>query len=502
MTEPKVVVVGAGLAGMAAALRLAEMGCRVKLFEEDARIGGQAGSALRADRYEDHGFHVAFPWYVNFLRVAEEVGAASHWEPCNSYHQLRVGEYPHFHTLRSVLSLGTFYADLTNGLISVPDRILYYYTLLDLLSRRYSGPQARSDESVDAFLGSRWYTTPGSRREIDRLLLTAHATPTTQSSARTWRAAISAFARAGQPLCYMPRLSLEESLIAPYRRHLESLGVELLTGWRLVRADATGNEIERLLFDTPGGRREIVCHQVVMAIPHHAVAALEGNAIERAGLITTGFRSLISRPLASLHLHLSRRLDALPREHVSLVGSSLAISLVDVAHTRPGRGGSELNIILGAPGDLLTSSTDTVVKEVVKESRCYIPDLSLDDVADAFYQPHVKEPLYCNDVGSWDNRPAATTCLNNLFLAGDYCRSHVDVAGMEGATVTGLCAADAVRHRLSLPSRPVAIAVPEPVSLSAVTAARIVLSPLAAATRVLSSRYLSPRPAGSSPSSL
>ena len=43
------------------------------------------------------------------------------------------------------------------------------------------------------------------------------------------------------------------------------------------------------------------------------------------------------------------------------------------------------------------------------------------------------EPLLVNTAGSWDNRPEATTAIENLFLASDYVRTHTDLATMEGA---------------------------------------------------------------------
>ena len=54
--------------------------------------------------------------------------------------------------------------------------------------------------------------------------------------------------------------------------------------------------------------------------------------------------------------------------------------------------------------------------------------------------------LLMNDVGVWQFRPKAETGLENLFLAGSHCRSDVDMASMEGATVTGLNAANALTN--------------------------------------------------------
>lgn len=54
------------------------------------------------------------------------------------------------------------------------------------------------------------------------------------------------------------------------------------------------------------------------------------------------------------------------------------------------------------------------------------------------------EPLLINTAGSWDLRPTARTDIPNLFLAGDYVRTNVDLATMEGANESGRAAANAL----------------------------------------------------------
>lgn len=54
------------------------------------------------------------------------------------------------------------------------------------------------------------------------------------------------------------------------------------------------------------------------------------------------------------------------------------------------------------------------------------------------------EPLLINTVNSWKDRPTARTAIPNLFLAGDYLRTNVDLATMEGANEAGRQAANAI----------------------------------------------------------
>lgn len=55
-----------------------------------------------------------------------------------------------------------------------------------------------------------------------------------------------------------------------------------------------------------------------------------------------------------------------------------------------------------------------------------------------------EEPLLVNTVDSWKDRPTSTTRIPNFFLAGDYVRTNIDLATMEGANESGRTAANAI----------------------------------------------------------
>jgi hypothetical protein len=54
------------------------------------------------------------------------------------------------------------------------------------------------------------------------------------------------------------------------------------------------------------------------------------------------------------------------------------------------------------------------------------------------------EPLLINKTDTWASRPEAATALDNLFLAGDYLRTHTNLASMEAASESGRRAANAI----------------------------------------------------------
>jgi oxygen-dependent protoporphyrinogen oxidase len=72
-----VVVVGAGIAGLAAAFRLQRAGCRVTVLEKDDRVGGRM-STIEHDGYRiDAGASVLMSNYTRMLRLISDAGLTS-----------------------------------------------------------------------------------------------------------------------------------------------------------------------------------------------------------------------------------------------------------------------------------------------------------------------------------------------------------------------------------------------------------------------------------------
>jgi 4-hydroxy-3-methylbut-2-en-1-yl diphosphate reductase len=75
MSEPRVIVIGGGLAGITAALDCARVGAEVALLESRGRLGGAAYSFQRDGLWVDNGQHVFLRCCTEYQRLAHELGA-------------------------------------------------------------------------------------------------------------------------------------------------------------------------------------------------------------------------------------------------------------------------------------------------------------------------------------------------------------------------------------------------------------------------------------------
>jgi uncharacterized protein with NAD-binding domain and iron-sulfur cluster len=126
-------------------------------------------------------------------------------------------------------------------------------------------------------------------------------------------------------------------------------------------------------------------------------------------------------------------------------------------------------IVYGKPAKRCTR--EQVAKEVLEQIKAHLNDNGTDvltddmihswhlDPAIAWHASRRRnsndEPLLVNTVGTWPKRPQAPTKIPNLFLAGDYVQTDVDLATMEGANESGRAAVNALLAASGSNAKPV-----------------------------------------------
>jgi oxygen-dependent protoporphyrinogen oxidase len=128
MPNKKVIVVGAGMAGLAAAFRLRQAGVDVTVLESSARVGGRIATDSRDGYLIERGAQLITSTYRNTLGLVKELGLESQLKPTSPWMAIVKDGKP-----RRIPSGAMFpiYA-VTSGLVSIPDlmRFIWHTTKL------------------------------------------------------------------------------------------------------------------------------------------------------------------------------------------------------------------------------------------------------------------------------------------------------------------------------------------------------------------------------------
>jgi uncharacterized protein with NAD-binding domain and iron-sulfur cluster len=533
--RPTALVLGGGLAGMTAALELAKAGSDVTLIERGKYLGGKAGvedgnpacNPAPGARYE-HGYHIFAPWYHNVFglmkeagveRVGAEIGdpslnspallpvrrwyyldhrrgsglALKSWSLPRSLSDVTLADFPR--------EFAGFVGDLLKAATTSPiptlDTLLYFYFVLDMIGKPLNRRAEIDRVTRSGLLRSRWYRTPRMQRMERESMLKATAIPVHEMSAFTAKKLSSFFLHNSNPPLWALNCDLDDGLIAPIERLLRRRGVQIRQGTVVEEIRVGSRGVETVVVrDGQGVQERLSADAYVFALPLDVADDLLGADVYRLDPSISKLSKLRVAPMAQLELHLTKRIPNLPKEHVFLSASTrrvpphdLGMSFVDQGalwsnHDRK-RFPHRLAFIAADFAPLRNMEPDEQYELMLREIQRFMP-LNTADVAHWNLIPNVAQGkrLFINSVGSWPDRPGATTALPNLFMAGDWVRNDVDLACMEGAVSAALdCAHVAsifLSRRGNISVRPTASLVPH-YPERWLQAATLLLSPAAAA---------------------
>lgn len=485
MTPPRVAIVGGGLAGLAAALRLAERGCRVTVYDAAARLGGKAGADSHANSCVDHGYHVFPPWYVNVWRLIDDLGIRDRLHDCDRFHLLRRDQFPRVATVERPGELRNLWRNIRSGLGPFLETVLYFYSVVDLASQPYRVRSYLDRITVNAFVRSRFYRTEWLAKRLGADILRATSITSYLVSAMTVRNVFRYWIRYPAPMTSIFDRDLQTGLIQPLAERLVALGVEIRLAHRLDRIELLGSRVTALhLCDTSTATaRRVEVERAILAVPPEVLVRFVDEELFRAAPKLANVRYLQSAPMAMLTLTLKSRIPHIPREHVFLEESKYQITFLDLAWAWTGLRTSVLSVVAADYAPLISLSETVAVDEIVREIGRYVPEVYPDNIADVVFAPHIDTPLCLNTVGSWQWRPTARTGIENMYVAGDYCRAQVDIVSMESAVESGLAAAEALRADDAL-APPIEVAQPAIPPRWQLVLVRVALLPFIACVRL------------------
>lgn len=497
MTDaPRVTIAGGGLAGLTAALRLAERGYGVKLYEQKSILGGNIASRPGAGGVElDVYPHMYVGWYRNFWRLLEQVNDVDRkqlFTPMSTVKQLRRGEFPKFTGPNDMYSFTHTFQNIFSGVGPVPDMIVFGYSNVDLLAERLNPTMLPDDVTVGGFLNARPYMTDAAAAAFDTFMTNVWAIPTSLVSAADYRDYLAYCLSSPSPAFWLSRGPSQRQLIGPLVAVLERRGVEIVRDVQLTGVSCEDGRVreislQRTRFDpatyewvAARGRWSEEVDELILAVPAPALSQLVRSGDRGCAIVDSVPRiAELSRFRAQsipiVHLFFKRKLDQLPAAPVGLYDSRLAIAFTDISQTwdeTPAFAGrTVLAVSSSDPFGLPRTAPEDDAFAILGELSEYLgfdpgtawgesPDIDWELTS---YDPNADAQLFLNETGTDIWRPAAACAeLENLTFAGDLCKNRIGMATIEAAVTTGLEAAAAIVERRGV-GAPVEILTPRSV---------------------------------------
>lgn len=471
-----VAVVGGGIAGLTAAVKLLKAGFSVTLFERNERLGGNMSSTQVNGVEHDVYPHMFCDWYDNFWQLYEEdlgLSRKAHFEPRAGVKMFKEGA-SRYDELLNPTSLEAIIKNLKSGAMSPAEMFLMGYSMVDLAGYPFNRENNTQldKQSVNGFLYSQSTSTEQVAELENYMLQVIWSIRSEQTSAVTYQDFIRhtlSFPN-GAPFAHMLKSSLQDGVIAPIEALILKSGgtIETSTEVEAIRLVDDRPQLHWRKAGSSAGSKSGTFDQVVIAVPAGPLTDLvlgnqniaKGDRIIDREQSLSQVRRLRSVPIPVIDIYLKRKLPGFPAENIGLTNAKYGLSVVDIAQLWDADfDGKTALVIAASDGESLPGHDfDAQAWFMMQELQRYYPDIDIGnewgdpdcdvDWDKTYARSNADYGLFLNDVGSWDWMPATAypETLPNIAFAGDLCRGNVDMATIEGAVESGVQAAAAIQR--------------------------------------------------------
>jgi squalene-associated FAD-dependent desaturase len=438
-----VVVVGAGFAGLSAAVRLAKHGARVAVLEARSRLGGRATAFPDRETGElvDNGQHVLLGSYTATFDFLREIGAA---ELVSMQKDLAVTMIdrrgvrsrlvcpplpPPMHLLGGVLEWDA---------LGWKDRLSILHMAAPMrIARRALRPGATAIAASPGETVENWLIrngqTPRMREMLwEPLAVAALNQPIAVASAPPFARVLAEMFGADPRAAAIgvPRKPLHEMYAEPARRYIEEHGGTVRTGAAAV-VRLSGNAPASI--EAAGERW--TAGSVISSVPWHALADAIPDAPASLAPIIDRARRTSSSPIVTVNLWFDRQVIDEP--FVGLPGR--AMQWVFDKRVAFGGEASHLSLVSSGAASIVNMTNEALIAQALQELLESIPAVREAALVRATV---IREPRATFSLAPGEPaRPQTVTPVKGLFLAGDWIDTGLP-ATIESAVRSGHAAAD------------------------------------------------------------
>ncbi len=472
----RVAIVGAGLAGLATAVDLADAGCEVEIFESRPFIGGKVGSWVDGDgNHIEMGLHVFFGCYYQLFDLMKKVGGLENLRLKEHIHTfINKGGYSgtldfRFFTGAPFNGLKAFF---TTSQLSLQDKLQNAIALGTSPVVRglvdFDGAM-KTIRDLDKVSFADWFRTHGGNEGSIKKMWNPIAyalgfIDCENMSARCMLTIFQLFAsRTEASVLRMLEGSPSEYLHKPILSYLEARGTKVYTRRKvreiqfsesgdqtrvtgIVVASGDTEELQEAdayvaACDLPGIHR-LLPQEWRKWSEFDNIYKLDAVPVATVQLRFDGWVTELQDAVERKQLNHAAGIDNLLYTHEADFSCFADLALTSPAdYYREGQG-SLLQVVL-TPGDpFIKQTNEAIATHVLKQVHELFP--SSQDLNMTWYSVvKLAQSLYREAPGMDVYRPQQKTPISNFFLAGSYTQQDY-IDSMEGATISGRRAAKAI----------------------------------------------------------
>lgn len=441
MSGRPVIVIGGGLAGLAAATALAERGVTVTVIEGRQQLGGRAFSFRDPATGDvvDNGQHLLMSCYHEVRRFLRRIGSEDlvtfqprlevpFAGPNGRRARLKCPAWPApLHAVVGLLGLST---------LSWADR-------LRLRHLRHS-LETSSPEDLDRLTVEQWLTrchqSPQAQRHLWEpiTLATVNELPSL-ASAFPFVQVLRQALLASEPDSHLgwSRVGLTDLYVPQSRQFVESRGGVVLLQSPVDQVELGPDRISGLRLRD--GRR-LEAGSVICAVPPAALQRLLPASCREAEPALTHLADWTSSPIISVHLWFDHELT--PEPLVGLLDTTVQW-LFNRSRIHDGAASTGyVSLVISGAHAMRDWPESKIVTLAQEELRLLFPDATPGRLQRSrVIKEHAATPSLRPGMQAW--RPQARTAVPGLYLAGDWTDTGIP-ATLEGAVLSGHRAAEAV----------------------------------------------------------
>ena len=475
----RVAIVGAGLAGLAAAVDLVDAGHAVDLYEARPFLGGKVGSWEDPDgNHIEMGLHVFFFNYANLFALMRKVGAIDHLLPKDHTH-LFVNLGGDVRSLDFRFALGAPFNGLkaffTTPQLSWIDKLQNALALGTSPIVRglvdHEGAM-RTIRALDSVSFQEWFVSHGgSIKSIERMWNpVAYALGFIDCEAISARCMLTIFmmfaSRTEASKLNLLQGSPHRWLTAPILDYITARGGQLHLRHRVRELhfeDGEQTQLTGLSIGTPDGEIMVQADRYLAACDVPGIKRLLPKAWRKYPQFEN-IHKLQTVPVATVQLRYDGWVTELgenPADEVARRDLNHPVGLDNLLYTADADFSCFADLALASPEDYRREGLGSLLQCVLTPGDPWIPKSveaivahTDQQVRDLFPSSRslnlvwsnvvkLAQSLYREAPGMESFRPDQRTPVSNFFLAGSYTRQDY-IDSMEGATMSGHLAAAAI----------------------------------------------------------